>query len=462
MVRFLLGLSFLAVLACSQKHGECPSVFFGGEIVNPTSDYVVLYRNDTYIDSVKLDDNNRFAFNLQGIDEGLYHFDHSPELQYVYLQEGDSLLIRLNTVEFDESLVFSGNGSEINNFLVEMYLAHEKEEPIMYDYYALSPEKFKHKADSLQSIKLKHLEELTNDNQLGDKVLTMAKASVDYNNFIYREKYPFYHKKKTGEETIHNLTEDFYDYRKNIDLNSQHLTFFRPYFDYMKYHFGNLSYMACLDDCNSGKIPATSHLHFNKHKLHLVDSLVQQESLRNLLFRNIAMDYLLKEHKSNKECQIFIDKFRKLSTNEDHKNEISHLYEGIQNLQPGMALPDLKVKDFENKEHSLKEISQKRNTVFYFWTTSQKKHFSNVTELIEKLERNYPDYTFVGINLRTSPTQWAKIIEEKQLDKNNQFYGEDFKEIQTTMIIDGLNKCVIAKDTVIVDAFANLYYSFKK
>ena len=37
--------------------------------------------------------------------------------------------------------------------------------------------------------------------------------------------------------------------------------------------------------------------------------------------------------------------------------------------------------------------------------------------------------------------------------------GENFKEIQMAMIIDGLNKCVIAKDTVIVDGFADLYKS---
>ncbi|RDY61357.1 TlpA family protein disulfide reductase [Flagellimonas nanhaiensis] len=461
MVRFLLGLSFLTVLACSQKHGECPSVFFGGEIVNPTSDYVVLYRNDTYIDSVKLNDNNRFSFNLQGIEEGLYHFDHSPELQYVYLQEGDSLLIRLNTMEFDESLVFSGKGSEINNFLVEMFLAYEEEEPLIYSYYKLKPDAFKAKIDSLRTQKIKHLEELiVEDGQLSKKVVSMAMASIDYNSYIYSEKYPFYHKKKTGEETIHELTDNFYDYRKMVDLNSRDLTYFRPYYDYMKYHFGNLSYMACMEDCSNGKMSMASHLHFNKHKLHLVDSLVKDEDLRNLLFRNIAMDYLLKEHNPNKECQIFIDKFRKLSTSASHKEEITHLYEGIQNLQPNRTLPNLWVKDINNESHSLRDISKNEKTVFYFWAGSQKRHFKNITRHINKLKKKHPDLNFVGINVRTSHPQWLSMMEENQLDKSSQFYGEDFKEIQTTMIIDGLNKCVIAKDTLIVDAFANLYYSF--
>ena len=460
MVRFLLGLSFLTILACSQKYGECPSVFFGGEIVNPTSDYVVLYRNDTYIDSVKLNENNRFSFNLQGIEEGLYHFDHSPELQYIYLQEGDSLLIRLNTMEFDESLVFSGKGSEINNFLIEMFLAHEQEEPLIYSYYELNPDAFKSKIDSLRLQKVKHLEELMVDNQLSEKVASMAMASIDYNNFVYSEKYPFYHRKKTGKETIHELTDDFYDYRKVVDLNNRELTYFRPYYDYMKYHFSNLSYMSCMTGCGTENKSMPSHLHFNKHKLQLVDSLVQDEDLRNLLFRNIAMDYLLKEHNPNKECQIFIDKFRTLSTNSAHKEEITHLYKGIQSLQPNRTLPDLWVKDINNESRSLKELSKNGKTVFYFWAGSQERHFKNVTKHIHKIKKKYPDLNFVGINVRTSHPQWLSLMEEYQLDKNNQFYGEDFKEIQTTMIIDGLNKCVIAKDTLIVDAFANLYYSF--
>lgn len=460
MVRFLLGLSLLSILSCSNKFGECPSVFFGGEIVNPTSDYVVLYRNDSYIDSVQLDDNNRFSFNLQGIEEGLYHFDHNPELQYVYLQEGDSLLIRLNTVEFDESLVFSGTGSEINNFLIEMFLAYEQEKPLIYDYFILDPEAFSKKIDSLRSQKIAHLNELVADNQFSERALAMAHASIDYNSYIFKEKYPFYHKKKTGEETIHVLTDTFYDYRNAIDLNNRDFTYFRPYFDFMKYHFGNMSYMACMNHCSTEKKPVSDHLHFNKHKLHLVDSLVKEEDLRNLLFRNIAMDYLLKEHKANEECQIFIDKFQTLSTNKEHKDEISHLYEGIQNLQPNDVLPDIVVKDVDNNEHSLKEISKNTNTVFYFWSGVQKGHFKNINSYIEKLKEKHPDYKFVGINLRTSHSQWMDMLAEGRLDRSNQFYSDNFKDIQTAMIIDDMNKCVIAKDTLIVDAFANLYYSF--
>ncbi|RIV49338.1 transaldolase [Flagellimonas taeanensis] len=462
MVRFLLGLSLLSISACSEKSGQCAPVFFGGEIVNPTSDYVVLYHNDTYVDSVKLDANNHFSFNLEGIEEGLYHFDHSPELQYIYLKEGDSLLARLNTVEFDETLVFSGKGSEINNFMIEMYLAHETEEenPIVQSYYLLDPEDFSKKIDSLRSIKINHLKDFARDNELSDRVMAMAEASIDYNTYISKEKYPFYHKKKTGEDTFHELDDSFYAYRKNIDLSSRDLTYYRPYFNFMKLHFGNLSYMTCLENCPTEKKAVSDHLHFNKHKLAMVDSLVKEVGLRDILFRNIAIDYLLKERNTNEECQVFIDKFRSLSSNEAHKEEITHLFNAIRNLQPNSRIPDLTLRDVDNNVVHLKDVvDKKKNTVIYFWTASQKRHFRNISQHINTLQKKYPDHNFVGINLKTSYPQWKLLLEEYGLETNNQFYGENFKEIQTSMVVDGLNKCVITKDTLVVDGFANLYTS---
>lgn len=462
MVRLLLGLTVLSSLvSCSGTSENKSSIYFGGEIVNPTSDYVVLYHNDAYVDSVKLDNNNHFAFRFDNIEEGLYHFDHAPELQYVYLSKGDSLLARLNTVEFDESLVYSGKGSEINNFLIEVFLKNEKEEDIVKDFYVMDPETFSKKIDSLHTAKVNHLKDLALESEFSDRAYAMAEASIDYNTYITKEKYPFYHKKRTGEETIHELDDSFYEYRKKIDLNNKDLTYFRPYFDFMKWHFGNMSYTACLEDCTSdNKEPVVDRLHFNKHKLALVDSLVHQVELRDILFRNVAMDYLLREHKTSEEASAFIEKFKKLSSNDQHKEEIDLLYKGIKNLQPNTALPNLLVKNMNNEEVSIKELANnKKNTVFYFWTAEQKRHFRNVNQHITSLEEKYPHYNFIGINLRTNYNQWQQLMEEYQLDTNKQYFGENFKELQMAMIIDGLNKCVIAKDTVIVDGFANLYTS---
>jgi len=136
MKRYLLYFILGFLVSCEQKKETEDIVYFAGEIVNPTNDYVVLYKDDTVLDSAKLDSNNRFSFTLNTIDEGLHHFNHTPQFQYVYLEKGDSLIIRLNTVAFDESLVFSGQ---------------------------LKPEAFSLKIDSLRKQKLNELKSLENN-----------------------------------------------------------------------------------------------------------------------------------------------------------------------------------------------------------------------------------------------------------------------------------------------------------
>ena len=117
---------FLFILAgCNESEKSSPNVFFSGEIVNPTSTHVVLWKGDVVIDSSALGKDKMFSFKLDSIEDGLYHFNHAPEHQYVYLEKGDSLIIRLNTVDLQESLVFSGTGEEVKKIMMEIFMAND-------------------------------------------------------------------------------------------------------------------------------------------------------------------------------------------------------------------------------------------------------------------------------------------------------------------------------------------------
>ena len=157
------------------------------------------------------------------------------------------------------------------------------------------------------------------------------------------EIYPFEHKRKLREDAIHELPKEFYSYRKNIDYDNAHINYLRPYYDFMKFHFGNLSYMSCSHDCGvEGKI-VKKQLHFNEHKLHLIDSLVKGKELRDNLFRNVAFNYLLKEHNEPANNEVFIAKFQEVSGNNVHIKEIETLYNGIRKIQPSEKLPNIEV-----------------------------------------------------------------------------------------------------------------------
>jgi len=459
MNKILLCLTLFLLTSCGEKEKMSPTVFFAGEIVNPTSEHVVLYKGDVAIDSAQLDDNNRFSFTLDSINEGLHNFYHSPEFQYVYLEKGDSLQVRLNTIQFDESLVFSGTGEDINNFLLEMFLIEEQEVELVYSYYGLEPEQFSSKIDSLRYAKIGMLESLASETELSKNAYDLAKAGIVYNSYGSKEKYPFYHKKKKGEKSIPNLPEEFYQYRKEINFDDTRFTFLRPYYNFMKYHFGNLSYMCCEEDCGIETKMAKNRLHFNRHKLKLIDSLVKQKELRDNLFRNVAVDYLLKcdTEENNKQ---FIDEFHKLSGNNKYIAEINGLYDGIKNIQPDNELPDFLVQDIEGNKVSLKEIAKDKQLVFYFWSGADLGHFKTIISRIAELKSKHPKYTFVGINLRTDQLRWKSLLELNQLDKSEQYWTDNFEEATHTLVVYDPNKSIIAKDGIIVDAFANVYSSF--
>lgn len=460
MIRILLSLFILSLISCNDSpDGRSSGVYFAGEIVNPTSKEIVLYKGDAVIDSVQLDEQNRFVIELDTVAEGLHHFYHHPELQYVFLEKGDSLQIRLNTVDFDESLVFSGQGEEVNNFLLSLFLANEQEEDQVYEFYRLEAETFKEKIDSLRQNKVEMLEELYVEDVLSEQAFHIAKAAISYSSYIYTEAYPFYHRRQMGENSIHDMPNDFYGYRDHVNYEDSNLTYLRPYYNFMKYHLGNLSFMSCKSYCDPESMESVAQLHFNKHKLALIDSLIKQKELRDNLFRNVAVDYLLK-HDSAENCEKFIAMFHERSGNNKHISEINSLYEGIKNMRPESELPDVSVHDFEGKKHSLKDVAADRSVVFYFWSGAERGHFNNISRRVAELKVKHPEYTFIGINLRTEQARWKTMLEANNLNKDEQFWTDDYEQVARKLIVYDPNKGIIAKNGVIVDAFANVYKSF--
>ena len=84
--------------------------------------------HDILIDESIIDSSGNFQIFIDSINSGLFNFYHDTEFQYIILEKNDSLKIRLNTLDFDESLVYTGSGSGKNNFLMDVFLKSEQDE----------------------------------------------------------------------------------------------------------------------------------------------------------------------------------------------------------------------------------------------------------------------------------------------------------------------------------------------
>ncbi|PCE63696.1 TlpA family protein disulfide reductase [Sediminicola luteus] len=461
MNKLLLALATIPLFTGCGPQNKENYTFFGGEIVNPTSDYVILYKDEKAVDSCKLDSDNRFQFKFDTLSDGLYSFEHAPEYQYVYLVDGDSLVLRLNTKDFDESLVFDGSGKQINNFLLDMFLEHERELPFVGASFRKDVDAFEKCMDSIRRPKIDHFNEMVKDAEMKEGALKLGLASIDYPLNLYKEKYPHKHKKYTGENVWDSLPKDFYAHRKSLAFDNHDLTYYKPYYDFVKYYIDNLSYASCLKGCSDDSNFKYEHYHFNVHKLNLVDSLVVDGDLRDNLFRSVATQYYINGKGVDAHSYDFLERFQALSANGNHKKEVADLFMALQNMQPGNPVPDLMVENFEGKQVALSNIAGKKDVVFYFWTATQPRHLGNISRKIAQLSEAYPDFEFVGISIRTESDQYKRNVESYGLDAKRNFRSLDYKKAVSTLIIDKLDKGIVVRDGRIDNAFASIHQPFK-
>jgi len=122
--RNIFGILLLAFLgACSKEPPR--EAYFGGMIKNPVSEYVLLYRNYIPVgpvDTFRLDAKGRFGHKINIDSADMYFFLHGEETNMCFIRPGDSLLVYSNSMSFDNSMQFSGEGGEFNNLLHKISL----------------------------------------------------------------------------------------------------------------------------------------------------------------------------------------------------------------------------------------------------------------------------------------------------------------------------------------------------
>ncbi len=458
MKYFYLTIFITLTFSCSQAP---TSAYFGGEIVNPGTSPVYLYWNNTLIDSTLLDQNNRFSFYLENVKEGLYHFDHN-EYQYIILEKGDSLMVRLNTLDFDESLVFTGKGAAKNNFLMDMYLIYEDEEKAVNKYSELGAVAFMAKIDSLKAMKQTLLADVSETESLSPLTLHIAQSAINYRYFTDMEEYPFVHKRRNGHDNIQELPDHFYTFRENISYNDSILSYYSPYFNYLITHFNNLALGFCKKDCEKQKHGYRRSLHYSTHKLKLIDSLVDtNKTLRDNLIRNAAFSYLLGRHSAEENSE-FMLAFKEFASDNQHQQEINEFYHNVQQMQQGLDIPTLHLVSDKGHKLSLTSENYKTNTVYYFWSYHQRNHLSNILTRIHSLRAKYPDFDYIGINVNQDHAKWLQnlaTIKDKE-DAKNQYRTDNMEELLSTFVIKNLNKVIVVDENgKIVEGFANIYYT---
>ena len=438
-------LTFL--ISCNQENFK-EDFYLGGEIINPSSRFVNFYYNNVKIDSIELNSENKFFKKIENINPGIYRIEHLPENQNIIIEKGDSLWIRVNVEDFQESLTFSGRGSSKNNFLVDINNMDTYENEYLSQYYVEESDIFRKKIDSLMNEKLK-IWELFNKSVNQKKLSSnITKSSIKYNYYNKLERYAILR----GTNWSESKKESYYDYRDDINLNDTDLSLFDPYVTFLMNYFNEKT-------LDSGEVYSyeKNNTDFNIKKLLIIDSQIDDPYLKNNLARATAIEEIL-NFKNNKFHDEFIDYYSYVNSSDKYLTEIIQLYEDIKKMQKGNLLPEVSVINYQGKERLSSEELKGSKTLLYFWSQTQMNHYRRTIKRIEELKQIFPNFRFVGICIQPYTDMVIQAQNILNLDLSDQYSFKNFEESSKSWVLTFLNKTIIIdQKSYIIDGFSNLF-----
>jgi len=448
------------LLSCKNKTDDGGDyAFFGGEIINPSNDYVLLYNPEDEVDTLLLDQDNRFFKKLSDFIPGLYTFVHGGEFQWILLEPKDSLLLRLNTIDFDESLVFTGKGSRKNNYLIKTFLDNEAENQKFMLMCQMKPERFEWVLDSIRKSKLDELNEFLSKKEYSDLFKTVAKTSINYNYYANKEMYPFGYYGYGNLIHYKDLPNGFYDFRKDVNYNMDALSEFYTYNKFLYSHFNNLALQKFYKTATHHDPFDSKSVVYNLEKLNLIDSLVNSKIIKNNLLKYTTRDFV-STCEDSAEIQQVLNSFLEKSTNENDKEVIKGLVFSVKGLKRGNKLPNITLVNYEDKDVVLDSIIAKP-TVIYFWSSTLPLLMRNSHYKVSLLKTKYPNIDFIGININDDDkSHWKNVLSQYKFPVAHEYQFKDPHGAQEALAINSVNKSILVnKDSEIIEPNGLLFTS---
>ncbi|MGY0392345.1 TlpA family protein disulfide reductase [Bizionia sp. KMM 8389] len=124
MKKTLIILSALSILGCKEETPIKDYATLSGKITNKNSDSLVVRTRD-YSKTIAVNEDGSFNDTLK-VKTGVYNLYDGSESTSVFLKNGFDLNMTIDTKKFDETVKYTGTGSEHSNFLAEKSLKEEQ------------------------------------------------------------------------------------------------------------------------------------------------------------------------------------------------------------------------------------------------------------------------------------------------------------------------------------------------
>lgn len=437
----ILLISILCVFGCKNSVKEY--TYFGGKIVHPMDSVVYVSGIDGFKDTLKLCSDKTFMGQYRTFRSGLYRFSHGFEHQYAYIEENDSLMLRLNTWDFDESIVYTGKHAMRNNLMMEAFLQGEEEKKFLKRHDNSGEKVFFQKADSLLALKKIIIEAYKkNAKKISKEFLDYYKIILTYPIFIELEGY-LDRKIAKNILNISSIKDQVFQYRKKINLGRDSLVFYLPYKEYLCYKIYNDTGL---------KIKEQQSEEFVIEFLKNIDNEISNERIKNnFLYKVVSLNFLNRAKGDNYQKAFFT--YFNFSTDIEQKKEIQRLINDFNFIEKNDNLPDFKVEAPTGSWVDISELTKDKKSVVFFNNPKYSYYDQVISKRFNYLQKKYPKINFILIQQNKSNSEGYV----KGINIENQFKLIDESRAHSFLTSDFPRLMILNEGGVVMNAFTGFF-----
>ncbi len=374
--------------------GETPELDFFRDYIN----------NDRLIIELTLDEKGSFTTSFEVPGPVLATLTIGRSRVSVYLQPGFDLHLRGDAANLHQTLQFSGEGSDENNFLLAYNKdvgAHLTSSLLQEKAKTLDAKAYKQFIDSITGVKLDYLNLHLGERIKDDTFKTFFETQVKYEKYQHLLDYPSLHQRLNGLEDKPLLPDSYYGFLGEA----------------MTYHgqaFTNLTYvnflLSYLDHKRDGYVDRVDEM--SRHQLNymLAGKYLQDKPRYYIQALSVSREM----HSGSMETAMELYKdYMQHSAVEAYKESLSGALDAIRSLEAGNPAPGFVIEDINGDMLSLNDF---RGKVVYMkfwasWCGPCMRQVPPAAALKERLE-GADDLVFMYVSIDRDERAWRNAVEQ--------------------------------------------------
>ena len=407
MKKILFGALAITIISCNNSK-PVDYTLFTGTIKNANSESLaIINSSNEVIREIKVSDTGSFSDTIFNAN-GYYSFNDGKEVSSMYLKNGYNVNLNMDAKQFDESIVYTGNGSDVNNFLAQKSLIKEKT-GIEPELYSLKEADYLNKMNAQKETLEKSLEGLDAD------FIKKEKLILKYDHITHLMRYENAHR-FFSKNSDFKVSDSFPDVLKGFDFNNEeHYKSSASYKGIVSYNFNTVATENSKKEKISFETAALKLVKENKSEI------IKNDMLRVLSYQLMAL---------NANSEELYNGIVELTTDEGLKDQVTKQFNIIKKLAKGKTSPVFE--NYENNAGGTTSLADLKGKYVYIdlWATWCGPCKAEIPSL-KKIEKQYHgkniQFVSLSIDVKQAHGAWKQMIIDKELGGIQLIADNDWK-----------------------------------